>query len=95
MNMKPHFLLRGPMLTGLALLLASCAGSLTSGSLPPGVTRAPAEPLPDSARVSKVPTPSICSSGCSQGLTKLRESWQRMLTPSEPPALPVNGATKL
>lgn len=52
------------------------------------VRRATADPaaLPDEARVSKVPTPSICLPSCTEGLTRLREKSRTMLANSALPA---------
>lgn len=68
---KPHWL----MLMPLAALLSSCAPGLPVSSVVPEVP-----PLPMEARTSQVPIPSICSSGCSAGWTKLVETSADMLT---------------
>jgi len=66
------------MLIVPALLLSACA------SKSPVSVRAPEiPPLPAEARVSQVPTPSICSSGCSAGWTTLVETSADTLTDSE------------
>lgn len=61
-----------------ALLLGACASSSPSYNVVPETP-----PLPTEARVSQVPTPSICSSGCSAGWTKLVETSADTLTGSE------------
>lgn len=76
------------------LLTALLTGCAANSPLSPPVIAPPAIPaLPDQARVSKVPIPSICSPSCLQGLTQLRESWQATLTESASPAKPASAAT--
>lgn len=70
--------LRLLMLIAPVLLLSACA-SKSPVSVPP----AEIPPLPAEARVSQVPTPSICSSGCSAGWTRLVETSVDSLTGSK------------
>lgn len=79
--------LRALLLLTLSVLLTGCVGA--SLPLQPQSVAPPRIPsLPNEARVSKVLTPSMCSLGCSQGLTTLRESWLPTLTDSASPGLP-------
>lgn len=66
----------------LALLLAACA--TPPRPLPPVPVPPPAIPsLPAVARQPDLPP--WCSPTCSAGLTRLRESWQKLLTEPERP----------
>lgn len=77
------------LLLTLSVLLTGCVGA--SLPLQPQSVAPPRIPsLPNEARASKVPMPSMCSPGCSQGLTTLRESWLPMPTDSALPALPAS-----
>ena len=60
------------------LLLSACASKS-----PVYVRAAEIPPLPAEARASQVPIPSICSSGCSAGWTRLVETSADTLTSSE------------
>ncbi len=60
------------------LLLTGCASSSPSYNVVPAIP-----PLPAEARASQVPIPSICSSGCSAGWTRLVETSADTLTGSE------------
>ncbi len=85
---ESRLLPRALMLTLLTLLVSACAQPQTVIAPPPAPPRVPS--LPSEARVSLVPTPSICSSGCSNGI---RESLKRsadLLTNSEREAAPVS-----
>lgn len=61
----------------LPILLAGCGASSTRYVAvdPPAVP-----PLPTEARVSRVPTPSVCSSTCSRGWNQLVERSLNTLT---------------
>lgn len=75
------------MLPALVMLLTGCAANSGGSSLPPGVQQAQIPPLPLAARQPALDQmPSICSQGCSQGLTQLRESWRARLIEAAPPA---------
>ena len=68
------------MLLELTLLGSGCGPK--PETLLPDQPAAPAIPaLPSEAR--QPPTPQWCSPTCSSGLTKERESWQRLMTPLE------------
>lgn len=67
------------------LLLTACSTE-SPRSLPPGIKPAKVIRLEDSGRVSKVPTPPICSPTCNAGLTTLRDSLLATPTPSALPA---------
>ena len=92
-NIHRHLLLPVLMLPALLGLLNACAHSSPPSSLPPGVKPAKVQPLPAQARVSKVPTPSICSPTCSAGQTARRESSLSTLTPSAPPGSAASAPT--
>lgn len=91
--MKPHNKPRrhALMLPLLGMLLTSCANELPISSPPVAPPAIP--PLPAQARVSLVETPSMCSSTCSAGLTKLRDSWLATPTSSSPADSPASVPT--
>ena len=79
---KPPALL--PALTLIALLSACASQSTPSTSVT--VTRQiQLPPLPDSARASQVPAPSICSPTCSAGAATILSQSADMLTTLPPP----------
>jgi len=61
----------------LPILLAGCAPSSTRYVAVEGPA---VPPLPSEARVSRVPTPSVCSSTCSKGWNQLVEKSLSTLT---------------
>ncbi|QJD55078.1 putative phosphodiesterase [Pseudomonas phage MR15] len=72
--------LRLLMLLSLTLLATGCASKLESWQ--PRQVVCPAIPeLPNEAR--QPPAPPWCSPTCSAGLTRERESWQRLMTNPE------------
>lgn len=76
----------------LALSVTGCAQ--VSPPIPPvSVQPARIPPLAQSARVSQVPTPLICSQGCSSGIQTSLSRSVDMLTPSESPVSPANVPT--
>ncbi|AHB05628.1 hypothetical protein U875_09740 [Pandoraea pnomenusa 3kgm] len=73
----------------LTSLLMGCASNSGSMSPPRDIP-----PLPAEARQPVgEQIPSICSQGCSAGLTKLRETSLNSLTLRTSPALPASAAT--
>ncbi len=71
----------------LALLVSGCAHN----SSPPVLRPAEVPPLPPQAR--QPAKPPICSTTCSDGLTKLRTKSLDSLTSPTPPAQPANAPT--
>ena len=72
----------------LVTLLTGCGNVSTSYLPPPEPPKIPQ--LPAVARVSRVEIPLMCSSTCSAGLTKLRESWLTTPTNSKQPVWPAS-----
>lgn len=82
---------RACALTGLPWMLL--AGICGCGSPPP--LPLPVPPLPQEARQPQgTEIPSVCSQGCSKGLTQLRQNWLTMPTEPVPPGTPASGSTK-
>lgn len=77
-----------PLLLALASLATSCA-HVSPFSRPSSGPEIP--PLPAAAR--QPAKPPACSPTCSDALTRERESWLRLLTPTEPPAKPAKQPT--
>ncbi|VVE05679.1 hypothetical protein PMO31116_02334 [Pandoraea morbifera] len=75
-------------LAPLTLLMTGCASSLPNIQLPRDIPPLPAEARQPTAEQ----IPSICSQGCSAGLTKLRETSLSSLTLRTSPASPANEA---
>ena len=68
------------------MLLAVLCGCGSPAPLP-----LPVPPLPLEARQPQgTAIPSVCSQGCSKGLTQLRQSWLISPTDPAPPALPAS-----
>ncbi len=80
---------RALMLTLLTLLVTACAQPSTVIAPPPAPPRVPS--LPSEARVSLVPIPSICSSGCSNGIRESLKRSEDLLMNSAPEGLPASG----
>lgn len=91
MKLRNKLRLLPQMLLLPALLLTACAHESPDLSLPPEHPAIP--PLPAQARASLVAIPSMCSSTCSAGLTKLRESWLATPTDSGSPGSPASATT--
>lgn len=81
-----------PKPTACALLLLAPMLLLAACTTPVAVTPPQRPALPAQARQPQ--PPSICIPSCAEGLTRLRESWQRMLTQPEPPGSPASAPTR-
>jgi len=90
--MLPKNSIRRALLTLLPLLLMSACATNSPPFSPQSAEPAKIPFLPSEARVSQVPTPSICSPTCTAGVTKLREQSLHMLTNSGSGAQPASAS---
>lgn len=72
-----------PLLRLLTLIVPVLLLSACASKSPVSVPAPEIPPLPAEARASQVPIPSICSSSCSAGWTRLVETSADTLTRSE------------
>ncbi|VVD90269.1 hypothetical protein PCO31110_01580 [Pandoraea communis] len=87
--LKNLLTLRALRLAPLMLLMNGCASSLPNIPPPRDIPPLPAEARqPEGEQI-----PSICSQGCSAGLTKLRENSLNLLTLPTSQGLPVSAVT--
>lgn len=76
----------------LLLLVLLASGCAQNSPLPDAVVE-PARVLPLPQEARQPTPPAICSSGCSNGLTKLRTELLDMLTKAASPASPASAPT--
>lgn len=90
---KPRWRNIRKMLLLLTLPLMACAVK-PPGSLLPSVPPPAIPALPSEARQPPIQElPSICSQGCSAGLTAWRASWEKRLIEAGVPASPASAPT--